>query len=155
MGCLDSYLRDDYNDGEYLSLVGQKFTAQVIGVYDSGIIMVSFKRFGKKQIRVVRMDGYDSLDLRPPRNIAHRREKKDAAIKAYDALIGMIKNPEQFVRIKFRGCDKHEHLSGTIYLENGLNVNNWMITHNYGTPHGRKRKRLPHKKQPIKDKTKQ
>lgn len=151
MGCLNSRVGDDNDNtkkeqtellllqnatkGEDFSLNGEEFTARVVDVYDGDTIRVVFFRHGELQQHKVRMEGYDSPEMKPRLNIEHRQEEIKAARAAKAALIGMIHKSTQLVKIKCGKSDKYGRLLGTIYLDNGINVNAWMITHNYGKPY--------------------
>ena len=70
------------------------------------------------------MSGYDSPELR-----TKDEEEKKAAIIARDVLKNKILN--KIVDIHCGKFDKYGRLLGNIYY-NKTNINEWMITNNYG-----------------------
>ena len=83
----DYYLRKRTNDNTKLySLEGRKFRAKVVDIYDGDTITVVFKLNGHYVKYKVRMYGYDSPEMKPPRADPNRDEIKKNAVIAKSAL---------------------------------------------------------------------
>jgi endonuclease YncB( thermonuclease family) len=122
------------DDVPLFSLEGLWVSCRVISVYDGDSCTVIFK-LGKDMAKFkVRMEGYDSPEMRPRLNSPGRDEEKRKAIIAKDALIAKTHN-----RVIIMCCgkwDKYGRLLGTLYEnENKNNINKWMIDSGYGYPY--------------------
>jgi len=122
------------NDTPIFSLDGSFLQCKVVNVYDGDSCKVVFP-FAEKMYRWnVRLTGYDTPEMRPPKNQENREEEKQAAYKARDFLTSKIMNPNQLVYIKCGEFDKYGRLLGTLYLEkeDEKSINQLMIDEGHG-----------------------
>lgn len=138
--------------GDDFSLQDEEFLCKVVEVYDGDTIRVVFRRRGELMQHRVRMAGYDSPEMKPPRKDPNRDVEIRAAIAARDALKRMIQGsaPEEarLVWLKCGKPDKYGRLLGTIYQRGGCfgclkgtNVNQWMMDNGHGVPYDGGKKR--------------
>lgn len=85
----------------------------------------------------IRMTGYDSPEMKPPKNLANRDAvivKAKEAKKVMERLVlSTEKTDKRILRLQFDGWDKYGRVLGTIYLsEMNESVNHYMITNGYG-----------------------
>ena len=86
----------------------------------------------------VRMNGYDSPEMKPPKTNQNREKEKEAAKKAREALMTHFTN--SYIFIKIVGFDKYGRLLVEAY--NGkVHINKWMIQtgHGYSYDGGKKK----------------
>lgn len=126
--------------GHNFTLNGKKFKAKVVDVYDGDTCTVVFRYRGKLQQHVVRMMGYDSPEMRPPKNQKNREQEIKAANRAKDSLREFC--AYGLVELHCHEFDKYGRLLATIYIprrwipyRRKVNVNQWMIDHNFGIPY--------------------
>ena len=122
------------NSTPLFSLEGRLCKCKVVNVYDGDTCKVVFP-FGDTMYRWnVRLTGYDTPEMRPPRNQENREEEKKAAYAARDFLRSKVMNGDQLVYIKCGEFDKYGRLLGTLYLrENDENsINDLMIQEGHG-----------------------
>jgi endonuclease YncB( thermonuclease family) len=104
--------------------------AKVVDVYDGDTVKACFSlddspaniyRF------TIRMYGYNSEEIRQPKNDHHRDEKKKLALEQKYALENMVLN--KIVYLECMGDDKYGRILGKIYLDSEKNecVNDRMV----------------------------
>ena len=103
-------------------------------VYDGDTCKVVFPLNGEIYRWNVRLTGYDTPEMRPPRSQENREEEIEAAYAARDFLRGKVMNQDQLVYIKCGEFDKYGRLLGTLYLEENdeVSVNDLMIENGHG-----------------------
>lgn len=106
------------------SLDGQIHQAKVVNIYDGDSIKVVIILNNTLTRFTIRMSGYDSPELR-----TKNEEEKKAGIKARDILKNKILN--KIVVLHCGKFDKYGRLLGYIFVNN-TNINEWMISNNYG-----------------------
>ena len=116
------------------SLEGQTKLCKVVSVYDGDTCNVVFDNNGVINRWNVRMNGYDTPEMRPSKKLPNRDEIKQKAIKSRDFLKSLIFNEDQLVYIKCGEFDKYGRLLGDIYInENDEDsVNSLMIKTGHG-----------------------
>tara|TARA_S200000501_G_C20725822_1_gene700547 strand:- start:107 stop:553 length:447 start_codon:yes stop_codon:yes gene_type:complete len=117
----------------FYNLNNKKFLCKVVDIYDGDTCTIIFKNNRKFQKYKVRMNGYDSPEMKPNKNIKNRSTIIKNAKNAKLALSNMILN--KIVTIECGPWDKYGRLLGTIYIKYNnkqLNINKWMIENNYG-----------------------
>lgn len=116
------------------SLEGQTKLCKVVSVYDGDTCNVVFDHNGVINRWNVRMNGYDTPEMRPSKKLPNRDEIKQKAIKSRDFLKSLICNKDQLVYIKCGEFDKYGRLLGEIYInENDEDsVNSLMIKTGHG-----------------------
>lgn len=118
---------------------------KVVRVIDGDTIDIVMKRAPEHKIYKyrVRLHGIDTPESRPPRDRADREAEMAAAAKAKAALAEKIKEVNHYVTIHFHHFDKYGRILGTIYGQNGVNLNQWMIKQHYAVPYDGKTKMTP------------
>jgi endonuclease YncB( thermonuclease family) len=117
----------------YYNLNHKKILCKVVDIYDGDTCTIIFKNNRKYQKYKVRMNGYDSPEIKPLKSIKNRNKIIENAKKAKLALSNMILN--KIVIIECGPWDKYGRLLGTIYIQYNnktLNINKWMIDNNHG-----------------------
>ena len=104
------------------------------GVYDGDTIRgIFYSSLNDLPIQwKIRMNGYDSPEMKPLKSKENRELEIELAHKAKDALIGLIGN--KIVQMHCDKFDKYGRILATIYVEE-LNVNQWMIDNGHGYPY--------------------
>lgn len=113
----------------FFSLKGMKMKGRVCHIYDGDTIHVIVVLNGKPVKFRVRMQGYDSPEMKPPLNQENRELEKEAALRAKKALSDFIF--DQIVDIEFGEFDKYGRPLAIIFHQN-QNVNQYMIQKGYG-----------------------
>ncbi len=117
------------------TLEGQTKLCKVVDIYDGDTCRVVFNHNGCINKWNVRMNGYDSPEMRPSRSLPNREEIKKKAVESKEYLRSLVANsPEQLVYVKCGGFDKYGRLLGELYvnLEDEKSVNQQMIDNGYG-----------------------
>ena len=116
------------------TLEGQTKLCKVVSVYDGDTCKVVFDHNGVINRWNVRMNGYDTPEMRPSKSLPNRDEIKQKAIASRDYLKSLVYNKDQLVYIKCGEFDKYGRLLGDIYInkEDEESVNNLMIKTGHG-----------------------
>tara|TARA_B100001027_G_C16208199_1_gene303855 strand:- start:133 stop:573 length:441 start_codon:yes stop_codon:yes gene_type:complete len=116
------------------SLEGQTKLCKVVSVYDGDTCNVVFDHNGVINRWNVRMNGYDTPEMRPSKKLPNRDEIKQKAILSRDFLKSLIFNNEQLVYLKCGKFDKYGRLLGDIYIneDDEESVNSLMIKTGHG-----------------------
>lgn len=122
------------NDTPLFSLEGNFVQCKVVDVYDGDTCKVVFPLNGEIYRWNVRLTGYDTPEMRPPRSQENRDDEIKAAHAAKNFLISKVMNENQLVYIKCGEFDKYGRLLGTLYVEqtDEVSVNDLMIQHGHG-----------------------
>ena len=122
------------NNTEMFSLEGQYKLCKVVDVYDGDTIKVVFDLNGSLYRWNIRMNGYDSPEMRVSVNNPARDMIKQLAIESRDFLKSLIQNKDQLVYIKCDGFDKYGRLLGIIYIneKDDVSVNKLMVDNHKG-----------------------
>ena len=133
------------NDTPLFSLNGKILLCKVVDVYDGDSCKVVF-RFNKKYYKWnVRMNGYDSPEIKISKNNPNREQLKKIGIEAKNYFIKLLnfnnKNNKQLFYIKCYKFDKYGRLLGELYnnyhnaINNMSSINNDMIISGNGVPY--------------------
>ena len=117
------------------SLDGQMKLCKVVDIYDGDTCRVVFNHNGHINKWNIRMNGYDSPEMRPSKSLENRLEIKKKAVESKNFLKSLIANsPDQLVYLKCGGFDKYGRLLGELFInrEDEISVNQQMIDNNYG-----------------------
>ena len=132
-------------------LKGEEYYAKVVDVYDGDTctIVIRFKdEWTKFKLRAL---GYDTPEMKPPKNDKKRDKLIDMAIKSRNYYISRITNCQieldkhyskkelhqllklntKLIKVKSHGWDKYGRFLGEIFV-NGININEEMIIKKYG-----------------------
>jgi len=133
--------------GQKFSYKGLKFNAKIVDVYDGDTLTVVFRYRGELQQHSVRMIGYDSPEMKPPKTKPDREHEIAAAKEARKALMTITGFDEQsthLVSIECHAFDKYGRILVNLYTKRRnrwwswrecINVNQWMIDRGYGVPY--------------------
>jgi endonuclease YncB( thermonuclease family) len=125
--------------GEKFTYQGHNCKAKVVDIYDGDTLTLIFRYGGKLQQHSCRMLGYDSPEMKPPKNQSNRDKEIIAANKAKDALSRMLSN--RLIDVHCGQFDKYGRILITIWInppgccKQPINVNQWMIENGYGIPY--------------------
>ena len=122
------------NDTPLFSLDGNFVECKVVDVYDGDTCKVVFPLNQKMYRWNVRLTGYDTPEMRPPRSQENRDQEINAARLARDFLKSKVMNDDQLVFIKCGEFDKYGRLLGTLFInqEDEVSVNDLMIQNGHG-----------------------
>ena len=132
---LTKTLQNCDNSTPDFSLKEKKKMRKVVNIYDGDTCKVVFDVKGDIYRWNIRMEGYDTPEMRPSRNDPNRDAEKVAAIRAKNYLKSLIQKDEnQLVYIECGEFDKYGRLLGKIYVNKNdtISVNEMMITNKYG-----------------------
>jgi endonuclease YncB( thermonuclease family) len=118
-----------------LSLDGYFTIAKVVSVYDGDTCRVVIPHKDDFYKWNVRLDGYDTPEMRPSRSKPNRDKEIEAAKEAKKFLISKVMStPEQLVFIKCKKFDKYGRLLADIYLNmnDTISVNDLMVQNGHG-----------------------
>lgn len=144
----------DYGDVDYFSLDNMEFTAKVVDVYDGDTCSVIFKLSNEYVKFKCRCLGYDSPEMKPPKDSKNRDEIISNANKAKNYFINQVtdikideniiydkkdlKNKlllnHKLIKIKTYKWDKYGRILAEFY-NNSVNINDLMIKNGYGYPY--------------------
>ena len=113
------------------NLIDHTTWVRVVDVYDGDTIKVLMNYRGSVDQWTVRMNGYDSPEMKPAKANPNREKEKIAARLAKDAMIEKTRKP---IFIKVVGFDKYGRLLAEAY-QGRLHINRWMIDNGYGYPY--------------------
>lgn len=122
------------NKTPLFSLDGTYCRCKVVNVYDGDTCKVVFPLHNKMYRWNVRLTGYDTPEMRPPRSQANREKEIEAACEARNYLRGQVMNEDQLVYIKCGEFDKYGRLLGTLFLQETdlISINDMMIQQGHG-----------------------
>ena len=107
---------------------------KVVDVYDGDTCRVVFNHNNQINKWTIRMNGYDTPEMRPSRSLENRDEIKKKAIESRNFLKSLIMNDNQLVYLHCGEFDKYGRLLGEIYVnkDDEESVNTMMIKNNHG-----------------------
>jgi len=118
-----------------LSLDGYFTIAKVVSVYDGDTCRVVIPYKDDFYKWNVRLDGYDTPEMRPSKSKPNRDKEIEAAKEAKKFLISKVMStPEQLIFIKCKNFDKYGRLLADIYLnmKDTISVNDLMVQNGHG-----------------------
>ena len=98
------------------SLDKQTFNAKVVRVYDGDTCFAVFIYNSSPVKFKIRMEGYDSPEMKPLLTTINRNKEIENAIKAKEALEKLVLN--KIVILECGKWDKYGRLLGKIYVKN-------------------------------------
>ena len=115
------------------TLEGDMKWCKVVDIYDGDTIKVVFMDNNRINKWNIRMEGYDSPEMRPSRKLENRDEIKKKAVEAKNYLKSLIMNENQLVYLKCGKFDKYGRLLGYVYInqDDTESVNEMMIKNNH------------------------
>lgn len=117
-----------YKNTKKFSFKDRSFDAKCIKVYDGDTITVAFLVFGEFYRFSIRMDGYDSPEIR-----SKNTEEKKWAIASKEYLSNLVLGKN--ILLKCKDFDKYGRILAQVEI-NGTDVNALMISDGYCRPYG-------------------
>jgi endonuclease YncB( thermonuclease family) len=122
------------------SFKGLAVHAKVVDVYDGDTLRLVFVYRGELIQYAVRMEGYDSPEMRPAKTHPTREAEKQKAYAAKEALVG--RTADRVLVAELGEFDKYGRPLAKLYLTEELAersaancVNTWMVENGYGQPY--------------------
>lgn len=135
--CYDYRLRKATKTKKNTSFQGRSYLCKVVEVYDGDTCTVVFRNRGRLEQYSVRMLGYNSPEMRPPKDDPYRSQIIKKAIEAKKALESIILG--KIVKIECHKFDKYGRILGVIHTRKSLfpyrssvDVNKWMLEVKHG-----------------------
>lgn len=125
----EELIKMDDNRVSLFTLDKHIFDAKIVRVYDGDTCFAVFKLNGKYVKFKIRMEGYDSPEMKPSLESKNRENEKKAAQRAKEELEKHVCN--KIVKLHCGKWDKYGRLLGIIYVDN-LNINKYMIDNGFG-----------------------
>jgi endonuclease YncB( thermonuclease family) len=118
-----------YENTPRFNFKGKFFNAKCVKVYDGDTITVVFMIFGEFYKFNIRMNGYDSPEMRSKNTDPVEKElEKKWAYESRDFLAGLVL--DKIVLLKCEDYDKYGRIIGTVEL-NGMDINGIMLSRGY------------------------
>jgi endonuclease YncB( thermonuclease family) len=133
---VDKKLNNFDDSIELFSLEGKKLRAKIVRVYDGDTCFAVFLLNNKPVKFKIRMDGYDSPEMKPPLAQENRDKEIKAANKAKEELQNLVLN--KIVDLQCGKWDKYGRLLAKIYVDSNnknIYVNYHMIKNVFGYPY--------------------
>jgi endonuclease YncB( thermonuclease family) len=148
---LNNELKNLKDDIKLFDLKGKTFDAKVVDVYDGDTCSIVIRLNNEWTKFKVRTLGYDTPEIKPPKNASNREELIKMAIKSRNYFVSKVTNCKleldthynkkelkdiinkntKIIQVKSHGWDKYGRLLGEIFVDN-ININNDMIEKKYG-----------------------
>lgn len=137
---------ENFDKISFFSLEGKIFKCRVVDVYDGDTLTVIFKYKKEWNKWKIRMLGYDTPEIRQPRDNPLREEKKFRAVIAKEYLIDLLNQKGKKLYIKCGKFDKYGRLLGELFysksdITRGKSINKTMINSQYAVPYDGKCKK--------------
>lgn len=126
----DRILSQDMSDIPMFGFTGLNVKAKVIDIYDGDTITIVFIYKGILIKYRLRMEGYDSPELKPQLNCDNRDLIVKCGNLSKKKLEDLILNKIVYIKFSTKN-DKYGRLLGIVYF-NGININQVMINEGYG-----------------------
>tara|TARA_B100001093_G_scaffold331828_1_gene316850 strand:+ start:298 stop:756 length:459 start_codon:yes stop_codon:yes gene_type:complete len=137
--CINKYSIQNLDDEKFkkFSLNGITTKCKVLSIYDGDTITIGCKIWGKYFKIKVRMYGYDSPEMKPPKNKPGREKEIKKAKEAKQFLQDNI--DKKRLIIEFLEFDKYGRALGNLYIierrfcqKRLISINKLMIDNNHG-----------------------
>tara|TARA_X000000950_G_scaffold238781_1_gene290994 strand:- start:15 stop:437 length:423 start_codon:yes stop_codon:yes gene_type:complete len=125
LGCRLSYFNN--SNIELYKLKGI-YLSKVVDVYDGDTVTVVLYNKGDFEKHKLRLNGIDTPELKPKKDIENREDEIEKAKDAKEFLSNQILN--KIVNLNLIGYDKYGRLLGNI-IYNNIDINKLMITNGY------------------------
>lgn len=136
---------------DFFDLKDQIFDAKVVDVYDGDTCSIVIRLSNSWTKFKLRTKGYDTPEIKPPKDAENREKLIDMAIKSRNYFVSrvtdcnleinkhyskkelknIVKNNKKIIKVKSHGWDKYGRLLGEIFI-GSVNINDEMISKNYG-----------------------
>lgn len=121
---------------ELFSLENKKFETKIVKVYDGDTCFAVFLLNNQPVKFKIRMEGYDSPEMKPLLSQKNREEEIEKAKKAKSELERLVLN--KIVSLECGKWDKYGRLLGKIFVKENnkiIHVNDYMIKNGFGYPY--------------------
>ena len=125
---------DKYQD---FTLKGTNTYCKVISIYDGDTLTLGYRYLGKNFKSKVRMLGYDSPEMKPPKNSPTRDEEKRKALLAKEYIDNLTK--DKILWVEFKDFDKYGRPLANLFIidnsyctSNKRSINELMISNGHG-----------------------
>ena len=133
----------NHKECQFFGFCGNTYTAKIVDVYDGDTVTALFdpfpnSPFSKYYKFKIRMNRYNSAEIKPPKNIENREQIIDLAHNSRNKLREMILNKE--IKLVCHEFDKYGRILCDIYNDD-VHINQYMIDNGFGKPydgHGQK-----------------
>jgi len=115
---------------QLFTLDKQIHLAKIVRVYDGDTCFAIFKLHNEYVKFKIRMEGYDSPEMKPSMENKNREKEKKEAQKAKEELEKHVLN--KVVLLHCGKWDKYGRLLGTIFTTDYININELMIKNGFG-----------------------
>jgi micrococcal nuclease len=125
----------DFENLPLFTLDKRVFDAKIVRVYDGDTCFAVFK-LNKEYVKFkIRLEGYDSPEMKPSLESKNRECEKKSAQKSKEELEKHVLN--KIVKLHCGKWDKYGRLLGTIIcIETNVNINEYMINNGFGYAYG-------------------
>ena len=124
------------NDFKLFSLDGLTVIAKVVDVYDGDTLKACFYWEGKIRKFNCRCAGYDSPEMKLPKNVKNRDANKKKAIAARERLKELVNFEKGTIELNLGKFDKYGRLLITMYNKKYRDsINSIMIAEGHGYPY--------------------
>jgi len=121
----------DFENLPLFTLDKRVFDAKIVRVYDGDTCFAVFKMNNEYVKFKIRLEGYDSPEMKPSLDSKNRENEKKSAQKSKEELEKHVLN--KIVKLHCGKWDKYGRLLGTIIcIDNNLNINEYMINNGFG-----------------------
>ena len=124
------FKKNKIKNKKIFSYEGLKTCCYVTDIYDGDTCRVVFNHNGEINKWTIRMNGYDTPEIRPSRKLENREEIKKKAIESRDYLKSLIMNENQLVYLHCGDFDKYGRPLAIIYKDN-ININEMLVKDGY------------------------
>lgn len=129
--------RTSQNKFNSLTLNNLKTYCKVLSIYDGDTLTIGYRYLNKNFKSKIRMLGYDSPEMKPPKNDPDRDKEKAKAICAKNYLEQLTK--DKILWVEFGDFDKYGRPLATLFIIDNktcinkkTNINNLMIQEGHG-----------------------
>ena len=127
----------DFSKIDIFTFSGLSINGVVTDVYDGDTLTFGFLYNNSPTKVKIRMEGYDSPEMKPLLSIDNRDLHIKCSHLAKDKLTSLIKN--KIVNVKFDKTDKYGRQLAKLYIDN-ICINDIMIDKGYGKPYNGSKK---------------
>lgn len=127
--CVQDFVQGMEDKIPYFSFAGLEVDAKIVSVYDGDTFTAVFPYRGQLIKYRVRGYGYDTPEMKPPRNQENREAEKAAAVTARQHFLDLCgKSPDGLVQLHLKEFDKYGRLLAVLYNKvDSTSINDMMI----------------------------
>lgn len=126
----------------WLNFQGQRKPMKVVSIYDADTITVAFRLNGYNYLESMRLEGIDAAEMKPRKDYPQRELEKKHALLGKERMEELCL--DKLVSVDCGGWEKFGRLLGTVYTDDGTNVNELLLRENLAYPYDGKKKKAFH-----------